>query len=65
MKWWKIARLVISAVRTAVEETKDAKEPDSDGGKKVTAEEAMEIAAAVLASCVEPLAGLLREDDAS
>lgn len=62
MKWWKIARLVIAAVRAAVEETKDAKSPDSPEGKKVTAEEALEIAAAVLASLVEPLADLLEKE---
>jgi hypothetical protein len=61
MKWWKIARLVITAVRAAVEETKDAKDPASEGGKKVTPQEAMEIAAAVLASLVEPMAELLAD----
>jgi hypothetical protein len=62
MKWWKIARLLIVAVRAAVEETEEAKEADSDGGKKVTTEEALEIASAVLASLVEPLANLLQDE---
>ena len=62
MKWWKIARLVITAVRAAVDETKDAKMPHSPGAEKVTAQEAMEIAAAVLASLVEPMAELLTDD---
>ena len=61
VNWWKVARLVISAVRTAIQESEDAKQLGSDGGKKVTAEEALDISSAVLASLVEPLADLLGE----
>lgn len=61
VNWWKVARLVISAVRTALSESESAKHPDSEGGAKVTAEEALEISSAVLASLVEPLADLLGE----
>ncbi|MGI9448183.1 MAG: hypothetical protein ACR2NI_11060 [Pirellulales bacterium] len=61
INWWKVARLVISAVRTAISESESAKDPASDGGSKVTAEEALEISSAVLASLVEPLADLLGE----
>ena len=57
MKWWKIARLVIAAVRAAVDETKEAKEADSDGGKKVTTEEALEIARHVLSTVKRKGAG--------
>ena len=63
VNWWKVARLVISAVRTAISESESAKEPTSDGGSKVTAEEALEISSAVLASLVEPLSDLLCHDD--
>tara|TARA_Y100001963_G_scaffold35595_1_gene49589 strand:+ start:562 stop:753 length:192 start_codon:yes stop_codon:yes gene_type:complete len=61
MKWFKIARLVIGAVRAAVLEAEDAQEPSSEGGKKITPEEGLHIAAAVLSSLVEPLADLLAD----
>lgn len=60
LSWWKIARLVISAVRTAVREAEDAKQPGTDGGVRITPDEALEISSAVLASLVEPLADLLK-----
>jgi len=59
MKWYKIARLLISAIRVAVQEVEDAKDADSPQGKRVTPGEALEISSAILASLVEPLADIL------
>jgi len=61
IKFWKIARLVIRAVRAAIDELEKSKDPKSDGGTKVTPEEALEISASVLASLVEPLGNLLSD----
>lgn len=57
-----IARLVIRGIRTALDEVESAKDPASPGGKKVTTEEAIEVAAAVLGSLIEPIAGILTDD---
>ncbi len=61
VNWWKVARLLISAVRTAIQESEDAKSSDSPSGAKITPDEALQISSAVLASLVEPLADLLGE----
>ena len=58
---FKIARLLIRAVITALNEVEGAKDPDSDGGKRVTTSEAVEVAGAVLATLVEPIAAILSE----
>ena len=58
-----IARLVIRGIRTALDEVESAKAETSPGGKKVTTEEAIEVAAAVLGSLIEPIAGILTDDD--
>jgi hypothetical protein len=54
-----MARLIIGAVRAALEEVETAKAPGSPGGKKVTAEEAIDVAAAILGSLVDPIADIL------
>ena len=63
ISFWKIARLVIKAVRAAIDESESAQEPDSSGGRRITPSEAYDIAQSVLSSLVEPLADLLTTND--
>ena len=58
---FQIARLVIRGVTTALDEVESAKDPASPGGKRVTTQEAVEVAGAVMASLVEPVAAILGE----
>jgi len=59
---FQIARLVIRGVTTALDEVESAKDPSSPGGKRVTTQEAMEVASAVMASLVEPISAILADD---
>lgn len=63
-QWYQIARIVSAALRTAGVEWREARGADSAGGRKVTRHEAQDLAGAVLAACVEPLADILAESDA-
>jgi hypothetical protein len=60
---FKIARIVIRAIRIAWEEIETAKSPSSPRGKIVTSQEAIDVAAAVLGSLVEPVADILTDGD--
>ena len=62
IKWFHIARLVIRAVKLAIDEANDAKDPDSHKGAKISAQEALEISSSVLASLVEPLSDILTDE---
>jgi len=57
-----ICRLILRAVRSALDEIEEAKDADSPGGEKVTALEAAEVAGIALASIVEPLGDLLENN---
>lgn len=59
---FRIARLVIRGIVVALHEVDGARGPETPGGRKVTPAEALEIAGAVLATLVEPIAEILQDD---
>jgi len=61
MQWLKIIGAVVKAIKRIGEEVKAAKDPDSDGGKRITPPEAWAIAQAALDEAVEPVAAILIE----
>ena len=59
---FRIARLVIQAIRIALDEVESAKGPQTPGGIRVTPDEAIDVAAAVLGTLIEPIAGIITDD---
>ncbi|MEE9365177.1 MAG: hypothetical protein V3W44_00685 [Dehalococcoidales bacterium] len=51
----RIAGIIIRAVKEAAAEVREAKQADSDGGKKITPEEALEIVEVVFAAVMPDL----------
>jgi hypothetical protein len=49
------AHIIIRAVKEAAAEVREAKQADSDGGKKITPEEALEIVEVVFAAVMPDL----------
>jgi len=60
-QWFAIIGAVVKAIKRIGEEVKAARDPDSDGGRKVTPREAWTIAQAALDDAVEPVAAILIE----
>lgn len=58
---FQIARIIIRAIRAALDEVETAKSPNSPGGRRVTSQEAVDVAAACLGSLVEPIADILTD----
>jgi hypothetical protein len=55
----RIAGVVVRAIKAAAAEVKEAKEPDSDGGRKITLNEAIDVAEAALGAVVGDVADIL------
>lgn len=60
---FRIARLVIRGIVVALHEVDGARGEETPGGTRVTPAEALEIAGAVLATLVEPIAEILEDAD--
>jgi len=58
--WIRMLLLILPALREALEELTDAIKKESDGGRKITKDEAELIAAAALAAIHGKLVALLR-----
>ena len=55
----KVAGIFVRAIKAAAAEVKEAKAPDSDGGRKVTIEEALEVVEVVFASIIDDVAEII------
>ena len=55
ISWFKIALIILPALRAGIKNVEEAVEVDSDEGVKVSKEEAIDIATAILSELHEPL----------
>ena len=63
ISWFKVAMVVLPAVRSGIAKIEESIAEDSDGGKKVTLVEATDIAAAILSEIHEPLVQIIMESN--
>ena len=59
INWFKLAMIIMPAIRKGLQGIEDAMSEDSDSGEKVTDDEAGDIAAAILSEIHEPLVRLI------
>jgi hypothetical protein len=55
----RVVGIFAGALKAAVSEIKEAKAPDSDGGRKITRDEALEIVEVVFGSIIEDVVEIL------
>ena len=63
ISWFKVAMVMLPAVRSGIAKMEESIKDDSDGGKKVTLVEATDIAAAILSEIHEPLVQVIMESN--
>ena len=63
IRWFRIIKALIPVIRAASDKIIEAKEIDSDGGRKITREEWEDIIAELLIEIVPDLARQMSEDD--
>ena len=63
ISWFKVAMVMLPAVRSGIAKMEESIKADSDGGQKITLVEATDIAAAILSEIHEPLVQIIMESN--